>query len=370
MKRKTDPNKKKNFIRSTLYDLLFGVTVATIIRWGIFTPYVIPTSSMEGSLLAGDFIIVSKVNYGPRLPITPLQIPLSDKYIWFTTTKSYLDWIQLPYLRIPGFQDIKNNDVIVFNFPYEVQEPTPGNPFPADHIDPEKAKVPADLKTSYIKRCIAIAGDSIAIRNQVVYINGELLPNPPNVQFSYQIFTSQMLGERLFRRYTIPLSEVRQNLNGYVAHIAPSKASQLAQLQFIDSVKPIIRQDPALGNQNWTADNFGSFYIPKKGDTMTITDQNFQLYKTALLYYEGHKNITFKAGNLYIDGEKAEPYTFKYNYYFAMGDNRHNSYDSRFWGIIPENHIFGKGFIIWFSKNPELNLIDGIRWSRIFSLIK
>lgn len=325
---------------------------------------------MEGSLLAGDYIIVSKVNYGARLPITPLQIPLSDKYIWFTTTKSYLDWVQLPYLRVWGFQDIKNNDVIVFNFPYEVQDPEPGNPFPSGEIDPNKAKVPPDLKTSYIKRCIGISGDSIAIRNQAIYINGKLLPNPPDVQYSYQIFTSQTLGERLFRRYDIPLSEITPIVNGYLAHLPAAKAEQLAQLQFIDSIKRIIRRDPALGNLGWTADNFGSFYIPKQGDTMTITEQNFALYKTALLHYEGHENIVFNSGRLYINNELAEPYTFKYNYYFAMGDNRHNSYDSRFWGVIPENHIFGKGFVIWLSLNPEVSIFDGgIRWNRMFSLI-
>ena len=362
--------KQENFIRSTLYDLLFGVIVATLIRWAIFTPYVIPTSSMEGSLLAGDFIIVSKINYGPRLPITPLQIPLSDKYIWFTKTKSYLDWIQLPYLRIPGFQDIKNNDVIVFNFPYEVQEPDPFNPFPSGKINPYKAKVPPDLKTSYIKRCIGIAGDSLAICDQDIYINGQLLPNPPAVQYSYKIFTSRTLGKRLLQHYDIPSGEVNQILDGYLIHLSSTKAERLAQSEFIDSVKKIIRTDPALGNLGWTADNFGSFYIPKRGDTMTITNQNFELYKTALLYYEGHENITFKDGHLYIDSDLIEPYTFKYNYYFAMGDNRHNSYDSRFWGVIPENHIFGKGFIIWLSKNPEASIFDGgIRWHRMFSLI-
>ncbi len=371
-KRKAAPKSQKNKLRSFLYDLIFGVTVAVIVRWAIFTPYRIPTGSMEDSLLAGDFVIVSKINYGARLPITPLQLPLTDKYIWGSFNKSYLDWIKLPYLRLPGFQKIKNNDVIVFNYPAEITDPEPRNPFPSSEVDLSKPFVPADLKTSYIKRCIGIPGDSIAIKKQVVYVNGKAVPFPQEAKFSYKIVCQKDLSNRFLDRHNI--TDIMRIGDGYITSLTDKQAQKFERLDFVDTIIRVINPHEGfqvLGNKGWSIDDFGPVYIPKKGDKIKITAQNFPIYENIILYYEDNKTPVFKDGKLYIDNKIVKVYTFKYNYYFAMGDNRHNSLDSRYWGFIPENHIIGKGFVVWFSKNLNKGIFDGgIRWSRIFSLIK
>jgi len=277
--------------------ILFAVVAATIIRWLFLEAYTIPTPSMERSLLVGDFLFVSKVHYGARTPATPLQIPLTHQKIWGT---SYLDWIQLPQYRLPGISEVKRNDVVVFNWPVDFS-------------------YPVDLKTNYIKRCVGLPGDTLQIKDMVVYINGEAQPQPAGAQFRYYARTNQIINKRIWEKYRI--NEHHKVQGGYLVFTTPAIAKELEQLQFINSVE-VIKEQPDYAD---------------RGDSTLV-----------------------------IDGTPYTTYTFKQNYYFMMGDNRHNSLDSRFWGFVPHDHIVGKALFIWMSIDPQESLFRKIRWNRLF----
>lgn len=353
-----DPNApKKGFFKEWLDAIVFAVVAATLIRWAFFEAYTIPTPSMEKSLLVGDFLFVSKLHYGPRTPQTPLQVPLTHQKIWGTDIPSYSDAIQIPSYRFPGFTSIKNSDVVVFNWPADEGYPT-------------------DLKTNYIKRCVAIAGDTLQIKDTQVMINGKPLDNPEKIQFQYYLITKENLNERVFRSHNItdyyPIPE------GYVVHTQPETAEKLKQLPFIAHVI-MNKQQAGMGEPqifphnskyNWNLDFFGPLWIPKEGATITLTPENVILYESTIARYEGLKDVKSDNGKLLIDGKAVETYTFKQNYYFMMGDNRHNSLDSRFWGFVPEDHVVGKGFLIWMSLDKDGKFLNKIRWNRLFNLIK
>jgi len=347
---------KKTPVREWFDAIVFAVIAATIIRWLFLEAFTIPTASMEKSLLVGDFLFVSKVHYGARTPKTPLQLPLTHQTIWGTKIPSYVDWIQLPQFRIPGFSKIKRNDVVVFNYPPEFEHPV-------------------DLKTNYIKRCIAVPGDVVEVKDTQVIVNGEIFENPPKMQFRYYIFTDEVINDRVFKKYDI--SEYYRSQGGYYVMTNPKKAEELKGLAFIkdailtknseEQVNPRIY--PNANVFPWNEDYFGPLEIPEKGQTIDINENNLSKYGDVIRYYEGNDEVEINNKILTIDGSEVSTYTFKQNYYFMMGDNRHNSEDSRFWGFVPEDHVVGKALFIWLSLDKNESFINKVRWSRLFSLI-
>ncbi|MBB6611905.1 signal peptidase I [Pontibacter sp. Tf4] len=352
------PKKKKSFAREWGDAILFAVVAASLIRWATFEAYTIPTPSMEKSLLVGDFLFVSKLHYGPRTPITPLQVPLTHQTIWGTNIPSYSDAIQLKSYRLPGFSEVKRGDVVVFNYPPEEQHP-------------------ADLRTNYIKRCVAIAGDSIEVRDMQVLVNGKPMENPEMLQYEYFMATSKVLTQDFFLDRDI--TDVSGWEGGFRLHTTPERAAELAKLDFVKEVT-LVKEPKGTENTQifphvpslykWNMDFFGPLYVPKEGATVAITPETLPLYETVILKYEHNDNARVEDGKLYLDGKEVNQYTFKQNYYFMMGDNRHNSADSRFWGFVPEDHIVGKAVMIWMSTDPYGSFLNKIRWSRIFNIIE
>lgn len=374
-KKKEKEEKPKSKTREWFDAILFAVIAATLIRWLIMEAYTIPTPSMEKSLLVGDFLFVSKFHYGTRTPKTPIQVPLTHQKIWFTGIPSYVDWIQLPQYRLPGLSEVERNDVVVFNYPPEIEYPT-------------------DLKTNYIKRCVAISGDTIKIEGKQVYVNGEALDNPPEMQFSYLVLSKNMLTERTLKKYDISDYDFffSNDYNAYVYHmrLEPEIAEVLSSLPFISKVEPATITNGSFRDKTqedveadiypknpeifaWNSDFFGPVVIPAEGMTININDSTLALYGPVIQYYEHNDDVVIDGKILTIGGEEYNKYTFKQNYYFMMGDNRHNSLDSRYWGFVPEDHIVGKAFFIWLSLDANeslFNIGDKIRWNRFFKLIE
>jgi signal peptidase I len=353
---------KKSALREWIDAVVFAVIAATLIRWFLIEAFTIPTPSMEKSLLVGDFLFVSKFHYGARTPQTPFQIPLTHQKIWGTNIPSYLDWVKLPLFRFPGLSDVKNNDVVVFNYPPEDNYPT-------------------DLKTNYIKRCIGIGGDVIEVKDKQVYINGKAVENPPLMESSYDVQSSGVINERVFKK--LDITDIYATSKGYIVQTTPEAAKKLKEgsTDVIKSITPITSERGVMSEQvfpmsegfDWSIDNFGPLEIPKKGKTIKIDKTSLALYGRAITTYDGNKNAEIKEGKLLIDGKEMKEYTFQQNYYFMMGDNRHNSQDSRIWGFVPEDHILGKGLLVWWSIDPEGGLgeiFSRIRWGRIGLLIK
>ena len=354
----TKSTKAKTKIREWADAIVFAVVAATIIRWLILEAFTIPTPSMERSLLVGDFLFVSKVHYGARTPKTPLQMPLTHQKIWGTDIQSYLTWIQLPQFRLPGFTHVKRNDVVVFNYPPEFE-------------------YPVDLKTNYIKRCIGVPGDILEVRDTQVFINGEPGSNPTELQNRYFVFTNERINERIFKKHEI--SDYNRDLrgNGYYIFTTPEDAAELAALPFIDKVQ-MIKKDkeiieprifPDSREYPWNPDFYGPIEIPGVDLKIDINKQTLTTYRSVIENYEGHDDVRIEDDKLFIDGNEINEYTFRQNYYFMMGDNRHNSEDSRFWGFVPEDHVVGKALFIWLSLDPNENFLGKIRWSRFFNVI-
>ena len=371
------PPKPKSKVREWGDSFLFAIVAATLIRWATFEAYTIPTPSMENSLLVGDYLFVSKLHYGPITPQTPLQVPLTHQTLWGTGLKSYSDAIQLPTYRLPGFSSVKNNDVVVFHVPFEDQ-------------------YPADLRTNYIKRCIGIAGDELQIKEGQVYINGKLAPAPTQLQSSYFFRvaspndeTSQALKAHGVVDYDQPNGEPQAqavpeyNGLGYLVSCTPAVADYFRHQPYVQEVvetKPEVTLFPTVVDfpnpsklsakpTNWTLDNYGPLPIPKKGQTIALTEANAGIYYKIIAKYEHNPNITWKDGLIYQDGKVLTSYTVRQNYYLMMGDNRHNSQDSRFWGFVPEDHIVGKAVLIWLSVDPYASFFNKVRWSRLFHTI-
>ena len=357
-KKKPVRQEKKSAAREWRDAVLFAVIVATIIRWATFEAYAIPSPSMEGSLMTGDYLFVSKLHYGPRTPGTLLQMPLTHQTIWGTDIPSYSGALQLPSFRLPGFSEVKHNDAVVFNYPVETGHPT-------------------DLKTYYIKRCVGLPGDSLAVRSGQVYINGRATENPTQKQTAYAVVTDRVLHKSFFAERDI--NDAYRTTGGYIIHTTPEKAAQLASLEIVKDVQAIqtaageampevFPQAPAM--YSWNLDNFGPLYIPKNGTTVAINEKTLPLYSKVILDYEPNQNAEVRNGRLYIDGKAVAKYTFKQNYYFMMGDNRHNSLDSRYWGFVPEDHLVGKAVLVWMSLDPEAGWLNKVRWSRLFTMVE
>jgi len=345
---------KKGPLREWVDAIVFAVIAASLIRWAFMEAFTIPTPSMENSLLVGDFLFVSKINYGPRTPKTPIQVPLTHAKIWGTEIPSYSDAIQLPQFRFPGFGSVERNDVVVFNYPPEFQHPV-------------------DLKTHYIKRCVAIGGDTIEVRDSQVYINGEKGENPEEMQFGYKLRTAQTIRERVFKKNGVwDRSKIP---GGYFMHAKPEDADRFRNLDFVDEVirfkEPESYVNPRIFPDAtrfpWNTDFFGPLVIPAEGMTIVMDQDMVAMYGSTIRNYEGHGEVDLKEDGLYIDGAKIDKYTFGQNYYFMMGDNRQNSEDSRFWGFVPEDHVVGEAAFIWLSIDPNGSFFSKIRWSRLFS---
>jgi signal peptidase I len=356
--------------------ITFAVVAATLIRWTIMEAYTIPTPSMENSLLVGDFLFVSKFHYGTRTPATPIQIPLTHQKIWFTDLPSYSKLIQLPQFRLPGLTKIKNGDVVVFNVPGDYENNWGNN----DESTWEH--YPVDLKMNYIKRCVGTPGDKIEIRNRQVYYNGTALENHELMQFKYRVVAGDQINERIFEKYSLSPEEDyffegldNNNQAIYAMHLTNETAAELKALPYIKSVDIIpldgdaSRTFPSYPKLNWTGDNYGPLTIPSKGMRIVLNDSTVAFYGNAIQNYEYNRNVEIKNGKITIGGSEISEYTFKQDYYFMMGDNRHNSHDSRYWGFVPADHIVGKGFFIWLSIDKFESWLGKIRWRRFFKPI-
>ncbi|RZL51077.1 MAG: signal peptidase I [Pedobacter sp.] len=379
-----EPKKKKSKTREWTDAIIFAVVAATIIRVFFIEAYTIPSGSMEKSLLVGDFLFVSKVNYGARIPMTPVAFPFSHHTLPFTaTTKAYYDGIQWKYRRLPGLQDIKRNDVVVFNFPEGdtvALEQQDGNYYQmllqadraAIHSNYTITSRPVDKRENFIKRCIAIAGDTISMEAGLASVNGKKVPLEQTGWFSYQVtFNTADVNIKMFQDMgfkTAPLDNYTYQFDG-----TPAMLAELKKSSYVKAIKEVIAPKgefdlaifPHDKNRPWNLDNFGPIKVPSKGWTVQIDSNTMPLYYRAIRTYEGNK-VEQKGNEWYINDKPAKSYTFKMDYYWMMGDNRHNSADSRYWGFVPEDHIVGKALFIWMSFDGEGSWFSKIRWSRIF----
>ncbi len=377
------PKPKKTFLREWSDSLLFAVIAATLIRFLTFEAFAIPTPSMENTLMVGDYLFVSKLHYGIRTPKTPLQVPLTHQKIWGTDIRSFSEAIQLPVYRTPGFSEVKSGDVVVFNYPPRLK----GEP-----------EYPTDLKTNYIKRCIGTPGDRVEVRQERVYVNGWEMPTPPRAETFYFIKTTEALNERFFQKYGIvndfksaegpfinwqpvevydEVSKVNK-LVGYRVNMTTKVLAQLKEMDWITGIEPTTvppqQAEPGIygevvsgGRPNeWNRDNFGPLLVPQKGATISINAQNITIYGPVIERYEGNEKVAVTPDSVRIGGQAIASYTFKQDYYFMMGDNRHNSEDSRYWGFVPADHVVGKAVFVWMSIDPVAeNFWNKIRWNRI-----
>jgi len=385
----------KNATREWAEAIIFAVFAAAFIRMFLIEAYVIPTSSMENSLLVGDFLFVSKAHYGIRLPETVIQIPLLHNRIPRLGAESYLEKPSLPYKRLPAIETIDHNHPVVFNYPegdsvyifpdrtYSIHDYR-RNSMPAPYAQQVKmgrkdlVTRPMDKKDHYIKRAIGMPGDTLEIRERQVYLNGEPAENPQYLQYLYLVtFSSSTINASNFIEWGISLEDQRDRSgNQMVLVLSEAQKEKIKAMDPEAAIEHIDfsgRNDMA-GNvfphdrehfPDWTVDNFGPVYIPKKGETIWIGPENIALYQRVIEAYEGNE-LNVRDGRVFINGQATDEYTFQMNYYWMMGDNRHNSEDSRVWGFVPEDHVVGKPLFIWFSAR-EGNPFRGIRWNRIFS---
>ena len=388
-------NYQKTKIREWADAISFAVIAATLIRAIYIEAFTIPTSSMEKSLLVGDFLFVSKVNYGSRIPNTPIFFPFAHHTMWFTeSVKSYSELIKLPYTRLPKFQDVKRNEAVVFNFPA-------GDTVVVQHQNQTYYQMardygrknlwrefdviarPVDKRENYIKRCVGLPKDKLHIVNGDLFINDEAAYTPEGMQYTYLVKTDG----RGFRKESM----LEQEITEY--GMTPTKGLWSMQLtsenyEYIKSlpqvkriekaIKPMgyyddgrIYKNPMFPNTDtthWTEDNYGPIHIPYKGQLLELNIENLPLYDRIIRVYEGN-DLQVKDGQIYINGIATTEYEVKMDYYWMMGDNRHNSQDSRFWGFVPEDHIVGKAVFIWLSLDPNQSFFKKVRWNRLFSLV-
>jgi signal peptidase I len=391
-------------------DIVFALVAVYFINIFVFQNYQIPSSSLEKSLLVGDYLFVSKLSYGPRVPNTPIAFPLVQNTFPIFNCKSYLDWPEWGYKRVKGLGEVKRDDIVVFNFPagdtvaLKVQNPdyyTLVKEYGRDYVWEDKATFgdviyrPVDKRENYVKRCIGMPGDTIEIRNNQVFIDGKAAKNPEKLLYNYFIETDgSMLSEEQFRLLDISKDDrvlingnnnanlmsflgIQPNAQGQfnpVYHF-PMTQKALETAKKLPIIKQVIIEPDSFGGATyfpvdyptgWSRDNYGPLWIPKKGATIPLTEENIGLYSRCIRNYEGN-TLEVKEGKAYINGQPADSYTFKYDYYWMMGDNRHNSADSRSWGFVPEDHIVGKPIMIWLSLDKDRGIFDGgIRWNRMF----
>lgn len=413
------------FVMSWVDALVFALVAVYFINLFFFQNYVIPSSSLEKSLLTGDYLFVSKVSYGPRKPQTPLTMPLTQHTLPVFDCDSYIEWPQWKYERAKGFGHVELNDIVVFNYPagdtictapqYQAQDfyrlayglgegayaQTHGgylpnlskmtlqqqrdflaqmyadgrhiidsNPSEYGHI---KAR-PADRRENYVKRCVGLPGQTLQIKDRIIYLDGKANKEPDNVQYSYYVKLRSQMPLELMDELGISMEDITSlNTSGYLPLTNASVKALKARKDVVESVTLV--NDPTTwdiyplnGNKGWTRDNYGPVWIPKKGATLKLTMSNIAIYERPIRVYEGN-DLQVKDGKIYINGKEAKYYTFKMDYYWMQGDNRHNSLDSRYWGFVPEDHIVGKPIFIWWSHDPDHSGFSGIRWSRLFRFV-
>lgn len=451
------PIDRKKFPKNSLLEwrdaILFAIIAASIIRTYTLEAFTIPTSSMEKTMLIGDYLFVGKFNYGTKVPMTPLSFPFAHHSLPFTnnTVPSYLKWIQYPYYRLPGFSDVKNNDVMVFNYPegdtvdIEYQSNKSFNQMSREaalelmHIDFRKngelkpyefyvsrskemllqqrsfTVRPVDKRENYIKRCVGLPGDKLEIVDGVLFINNQEAEKPEDFQFNYFVQThgqfpltqrnklklkkeyginyqdmwalnanstqfyfpltndayKRMSNDPIFSSVTRSLSK-KEEINILNKRMLINQYGEdfVSKLESMGYTNPRFSIFPNHPNYNWTEDNFGPVIIPKKGATVELNKNTIPLYERIIRNYENN-DLSVSGNEIRINGEVVNSYTFKMDYYFLMGDNRHNSADSRFWGFVPEDHVVGKAVFVWLSMDPELDFAEGkIRWKKLFRMVE
>ncbi len=383
---------KPSIAREWSEAIVFAVVAATVIRTFFFEAFTIPTSSLEKSMMVGDYLFVSKISFGAKIPNTPLSFPFAHHTLPFTeNTKSYLEWFKLPYFRLPGLASVKNNDIVVFNYPdgdtvalyaqdqsyYQLCRDYGRNVvWNNKEINPETDKPyfgnivarPPDKRENYVKRCVAIAGDTLLIKNQKLFINSKPAYVAETMQYTYKVKTDGTgFSPKIIEKFDItdPI-RTQQDSTGliYYVNLPNNKVEEFKKLENVKSFESLIEPEgqynsriiPHKPTYKWNNDNFGPLYIPKKGATANIDSTNIVLYDRIIRIYEGNK-LEIKDDKIFINDRETKTYTFKLNYYFMMGDNRHNSADSRYWGYVPEDHIVGKPVFVWMSiKEQNKNL--------------
>jgi len=409
------PGERPNKVIEWVDALIFAVIAASLIRLFIIEAYTIPTSSMEKTLLAGDYLFVSKVTYGPKMPNTPISFPFAHNTLPLTsTTKSYVEWVKWDYKRLAGLSPIKRNDIVVFNFPagdtvisqmqdrnyYSIlrqyarelknRDINNGNRVRSFSAYKQRAREyireqydvtthPVDKRTNYIKRCVALAGDTIEIEHGQVYVNDSEQKHFEHMQYNYIVKTNgTKINPVHLDRMGINRSDVNYMPSSSSYHM-PLTEENLEKIRNFSNVVNVTRYENNSSSVNngifpfdsdfrWTEDNFGPLYVPEEGETVELTPQNLPLYERIIDTHEGN-DVEMRDSTIYINGKQADSYTFQMDYYFMMGDNRHNSADSRYWGFVPENHVVGKAVFIWLSVDRFGSFLDKIRWNRLFSVI-
>jgi signal peptidase I len=386
---KDRPKVKKGFVREWVDAIIFAVIAASIIRIFLIEAYTIPTSSMEKSLLIGDFLFVSKISYGPKVPNTPIAFPFVHHTLPLSKTrKSYVEWIKLPYYRFPGYTKIKHNDVVVFNYPdgdtvalgmqnisyYRLlRENGRDMVWNSKHIVGDIVARPVDKRENYIKRCVGLPGDTLRIIDRQVYINDKLLELPEDHQFRYTVYTDgSPINPEALKKLDITESQFYPP-NQYQMMLTADNAVRLSKFSNVKQVEPLLNPPgqfqpyifPFDTLYKWNEDNFGPIYIPKAGASIPISIENISLYERIIDVYEGN-DLQVIDGKIMINGQEATSYTFKMDYFWLMGDNRHNSADSRFWGFVPDDHIVGKAVFVWLSWD-KIN--KKVRFKKLFRRI-
>ena len=407
------------WVMSWVDALVFALVAVYFINLFFFQNYVIPSSSLEKSLLTGDYLFVSKVSYGPRIPQTPLTMPLTQHTLPVVECKSYIEWPQWDYRRVKGFGPVQLNDIVVFNYPagdtlcsslkyqafdfyrlcYEIgyqrypQRPDPdsldagvrrqlfeaiyqgGRQF-IEENQQEYGEIitrPADRRENYVKRCVGLPGQTLQIKDHIVYLDGKANKEPDNVQYTYRMKLKQNLSDEVMKDLGITMEDLMSlNTLGYMP-LTKRAADELKRQQLVEGIELNTEAEewdiyPLNGNLHWTRDNYGPIWIPKKGEKIAINMDNIAIYERPIRTYEGNQ-LEIKDNKIFINGQEAKEYTFKLDYYWMMGDNRHNSLDSRYWGFVPEDHIVGKPIFIWWSSDPDRSGFSGVRWNRLFRFV-